>query len=146
MKIPSSSARPEAAGLVGVDFNDSEDRERIIEVINEYNTLTDLAVISEKSDSGSKNQKSNSQKRYSVNQFIASSGKQSIATMLKKPLEHVQKHPEYLHEALTGWVRVPGVTGEYLDHRAAWKAIDDSRGRTGRMRGVPGAKIVGANG
>ena len=101
--------------------------------------ITDLAATSEKSDSGSKNQKSNSQKRCSVSQFIASSGKQSIATMLKKPLEHVQKHPEYLHEALTGWVRVPGVTGEYLDHRAAWKAIDDSRGRTGRMRGVPGA-------
>jgi hypothetical protein len=87
--------------------------------------ITDLAV--------------DSKMRGSVSQFIASSGKQSIATMLEKPLERVRKEPDYLRQALVSWRRVSGVTGEYLDHRAAWEATDDGGGKTGNMRGVPGA-------
>lgn len=87
--------------------------------------ITDLAV--------------DSKGRGAMSQFIASSGKQSIATMLEKPLEQVRKEPDYLRQALVSWRRVPGVTGEYLDARATWEATDDGGGRTGRMRGVPGA-------
>ena len=86
--------------------------------------VTDLAV--------------DSKNRGSVSNYIASSGKQSIATMLEKPLEHVQAEPDYLRQALISWRRVSGVTGEYLDHRAACTATEDGRGKA-TMRGVPGA-------
>ncbi|SHE25632.1 MULTISPECIES: hypothetical protein [Actinomyces] len=74
-----------------------------------------------------------------VSQFIAGAGQQTIATMLEKSHESVRSHPEYLYQALAGWRRVEGVTGEYLDHRAIWSATDDPRGQNGKMRGVPGA-------
>lgn len=76
--------------------------------------------------------------RVAISQFTAPSGKQSMATMLEKPLELVRHNADYLRQALEGWRRVPGVTGEYLDHRAMWDATEDGRGAP-NMRGVPGA-------
>lgn len=76
--------------------------------------------------------------RVAISQFTAPSGKQSMATMLEKPLEQIRKKPDYLRQALVGWRRVPGVTGEYLDHRAMWDATEDGGGSPS-MRGVPGA-------
>lgn len=76
--------------------------------------------------------------KVAISQFTAPSGNQTMATMLKKPLEHIRRHPDYLRQALTGWRRVPGVTGEYLDRRALWGATEDGRG-SASTRGVPGA-------
>lgn len=76
--------------------------------------------------------------RVAISQYTAPSGKQSMATMLTKPLEQVQDNPDYLRQALTGWRRVSGVTGEYLDNRAMWDATEDGGG-SASMRGVPGA-------
>lgn len=78
------------------------------------------------------------QGRGAISQFTAPTGKQSMATMLEKPLALVRKNPSYLRQALVGWRRVSGVTGESLDHRAIWGASEDGRGQ-GEMRGVPGA-------
>ena len=36
---------------------------------------------------------------------------------------------KYLRQALVGWRRVSGVTGEYLDHRANWDSGEDGRGK-----------------
>lgn len=76
--------------------------------------------------------------RVAISQFTAPSGRQSMATMLEKPLEQIRKEPDYLRQALTQWRRVAGVTGEYLDHRAMWDATEDGMGSPS-MRGVPGA-------
>lgn len=76
--------------------------------------------------------------RGAISQYAAPSGKQSMATMLQKPLELVRDTPDYLRQALVGWRRVSGVTGEYLDHRANWDSSEDGRGKA-EMRGVPGA-------
>lgn len=76
--------------------------------------------------------------RGAISQYAAPSGKQSMATMLQKPLELIRDTPEYIREALVSWRRVPGVTGEYLDHRANWDSSEDGRGKA-EMRGVPGA-------
>lgn len=76
--------------------------------------------------------------RGAISQFVASAGKQSMWTMLKKSLDEVQPRPDYLRQALLGWRRVPKVTGEYLDHRARWDSGDDGKGKA-EMRGVPGA-------
>lgn len=76
--------------------------------------------------------------RVAISQYTAPSGKQSTATMLEKTLGLVQAEPDYLRQALLAWRRVADVTGEYLDHRAAWDATQDGRGEAG-MRGVPGA-------
>lgn len=76
--------------------------------------------------------------RVAISQFTAPSGKQSMATMLDKPLEQIRRKPDYIRQALVGWRRVPGVTGEYLDHRAMWDATEDGAGSPS-MRGVPGA-------
>lgn len=78
------------------------------------------------------------QGRVSISQYTAPSGRQSMATMFAKPLEQIQQNPDYLRQALTAWRRVPGVTGEYLDHRALWDAAEDGAG-TATTRGVPGA-------
>lgn len=78
------------------------------------------------------------QGRGAISQFTAPAGKQSMATMLEKPLRLVQSNPEYLRQTFLGWRRVPGVTGEYLDHRANWDSGEDGRGKA-EMRGVPGA-------
>lgn len=76
--------------------------------------------------------------RVAISQFTAPAGKQSMATMLDKPLELIRAEPALLTQALVGWRRVAGVTGEYLDHRAMWDATEDGGG-SANMRGVPGA-------
>ncbi|GAB3260471.1 type I-G CRISPR-associated protein, Cas3-extension family [Kineosporia babensis] len=70
--------------------------------------------------------------------FTATSGKQSSRTMLEKPLALVRENPQFLFEAFTSWRRVPGVSGEYLDHRVLFDAADAPDG-TSAERGVPGA-------
>jgi len=77
--------------------------------------------------------------KVAISQFMAPFAKQSTATMLEKPLGSIRNEPDYLRQALVGWRRVAGVTGEYLDHRAMWDAAQDGSGSTGSMRGVPGA-------
>lgn len=89
--------------------------------------VTDLAVDNKKDN------------RVAISRFTAPSGQQKMISMLKKPLEAIQKDPNYLRQALLRWQRVSGVTGEYLDHRAMWSAAEDGSGVTGSMRGVPGA-------
>lgn len=76
--------------------------------------------------------------KVAISQYTAPAGGQSMGTMLAKPLELVRSTPDYLRQALTGWRRVRGVTGEYLDSRAVWGSGDDGRGEP-QMRGVPGA-------
>jgi hypothetical protein len=76
--------------------------------------------------------------RADISLFTAPSGKQSMRTMLQKPLEAVRRRPEVLLEALISWRRYPGITGEYLDHRVLFDAADAPDG-TSRERGVPGA-------
>ena len=118
----------------------------------EQGDLPDLvsSLVSEKSDSEKATVRAwlgslitdltvDSKKRGSISNFIASSGGQSIATMLKNTLTVVQKKPDYLLQALVKWRRSQKeCTGEYLDHRAVWKAIEDGAG-VPKMRGVPGA-------
>ena len=76
--------------------------------------------------------------RTDITLFAAPSGKQSMRTMLEKPLEIVRKSPGVLREALVAWRRYPGVTGEYLDHRVIHDAVDAANGKSAE-RGVPGA-------
>ena len=76
--------------------------------------------------------------RAAISQFTAPTGKQSMATMLTKPLAAIRKNPDYLRQALVSWRRVPGTTGENLDHRALWDSAEDGSGDA-NMRGVPGA-------
>jgi hypothetical protein len=76
--------------------------------------------------------------RAAISQWTAPAGKQSMRTMLEKPLAAVRHNPELLREALVAWRRHAGVTGEYLDHRALFDAVDSPDGRAS-MRGVPGA-------
>ncbi|MGH3739207.1 MAG: type I-G CRISPR-associated protein, Cas3-extension family [Micromonosporaceae bacterium] len=63
--------------------------------------------------------------------FMAPIGRQSVRSFFAAPLAAVREHPGALVEALTGWHRYRGVTGEQLDHEA--HASD-----TG-VEGVPGA-------
>ena len=76
--------------------------------------------------------------RADISLFAAPSGKQSMRTMLEKPLARVRAEPRLLGEALTAWRRYPGVSGEYLDHRVLFDAVDAPDGRPAE-RGVPGA-------
>ena len=78
------------------------------------------------------------QQRADSSSFVASSGKQSMRTMLEKPLAILRKNPAVLREALLAWRRYPGVTGEYLDHRVLHDTADAADGRSAE-RGVPGA-------
>lgn len=78
------------------------------------------------------------QHRADITLFAAPSGKQSMRTMLEKPLGIVRKNPGVLREALVAWRRYPGVTGEYLDHRVLHDAADAPNGKSAE-RGVPGA-------
>lgn len=70
--------------------------------------------------------------------FGAYSGKQSMYTAFSKSLQLVRNQPELLRQALAGWRRVDGVTGEYLDHRVLFDAAASPVGES-RERGVPGA-------
>ncbi len=76
--------------------------------------------------------------RSHISLMAAPSGKQSMFTMLDKPLALVRNNPGYLLEALVGWRRRPGVTGEYLDHQVLYDAADSGYGKS-EERGVPGA-------
>lgn len=76
--------------------------------------------------------------RVDISLFTAPSGKQSMRTMLYKPLDFVRRNPLVLREALVAWHRYPGVTGEYLDHRVLHEAADSADGHPSK-RGVPGA-------
>jgi hypothetical protein len=76
--------------------------------------------------------------RADISQFAAPSGKQSMRTMFEKPLVRVRTEPGVLHEALVSWRRYPGVSGEYLDHRVLFDAVDAADGKPAE-RGVPGA-------
>ncbi|GIJ49420.1 hypothetical protein Val02_63060 [Virgisporangium aliadipatigenens] len=78
------------------------------------------------------------QKRANISRYAAPSGKQSMRTMLEKPLSHIRTNPGVLREAILGWRRYPGVTGEYLDHRVLFDAADAPDGKP-MERGVPGA-------
>jgi len=75
--------------------------------------------------------------RADISLFAAPSGKQSMRTMLEKPLARVRAEPSVLREALTAWRRYPGVSGEYLDHRVLFDAVDAPDGKPAE-RGVPG--------
>lgn len=76
--------------------------------------------------------------RCDISMMAAPSGKQSMRTMLYFPLKTVREYPETLTEALVGWRRRPGVTGEYLDHRVLFDGADSGTGKSDE-RGVPGA-------
>ena len=76
--------------------------------------------------------------RADIGLFAAPSGKQSMRTMLEKPLALLRANPALLREALVAWRRYPGVSGEYLDHRVLFDAVDAPDGRPAE-RGVPGA-------
>lgn len=78
------------------------------------------------------------QQRAHISLFAAPSGKQSMRTMLEKPLNLVRENPHLLREALVAWRRYPGVSGEYLDHRVLFDATDSPNGKPAE-RGVPGA-------
>jgi hypothetical protein len=78
------------------------------------------------------------QQRADITLYAAPSGKQSMRTMLGKPLDLVRRNPALLREALTAWRRYPGVSGEYLDHRVLYDATDAPNGSSSE-RGVPGA-------
>jgi hypothetical protein len=74
--------------------------------------------------------------RCAISLMTAPSGKQSMRTMLEKPLALVTR--DTLEEALVAWKRHPGVTGEYLDHQVLFDAADSAAGES-LERGVPGA-------
>ena len=76
--------------------------------------------------------------RVDISLYTAPSGKQSMRTMLDKPLALIRNNPALLREALVAWRRYPGVTGEYLDHRVLFDAVDAPDGKPAE-RGVPGA-------
>lgn len=76
--------------------------------------------------------------RADISMMAAPSGKQSMRTMLEKPLQLVREDSGCLVEALVGWRRRPGVSGEYLDHRVLFDGADSGDGKS-EERGVPGA-------
>lgn len=73
-----------------------------------------------------------------ITRFAAPSGQQKFFTMLDKNLAAVRKDPELLQEALEGWRRRDGVSGEYLDHHVLRSAADTTSGKSDET-GVPGA-------
>ncbi len=76
--------------------------------------------------------------RADISMMAAPSGKQSMRTMLEKPLELVRADHDCLAEALISWRRRSGVSGEYLDHRVLFDGADSGTGKS-EERGVPGA-------
>ena len=77
--------------------------------------------------------------RAALTPYTAPSGKQNLRTFFAKPLHEVRASPGRIREALAGWRRVEGVTGEYLDHHVLNAAADDPVGRPRAESGVPGA-------
>lgn len=78
------------------------------------------------------------QNRTALTPYTAPSGQQSLWTFFDKPLAAVRAEPYRLTEALSGWRRVDGFTGEYLDHRVLRSAADHPAGHSTEA-GVPGA-------
>jgi hypothetical protein len=78
------------------------------------------------------------QGRVALTPFTAPSGQQSLRTFFTTSLQFVRKEPCLLKEALEGWRRVDGFTGEYLDHRVIRDAADHPSGKSVEA-GVPGA-------
>ncbi len=78
------------------------------------------------------------QGRAAMTPYTAPSGQQSLWTFFEKPLTAVRAEPSRLTEALTGWRRTDGFTGEYLDHRVLRSAVDHPSGHSAEA-GVPGA-------
>lgn len=76
--------------------------------------------------------------RAALTPYMAPSGKQNVWTFFRKSYEAVRDNPERLTEALTGWRRIDGFTGEYLDHRVLRSAADHPSGKSTEA-GVPGA-------
>ncbi|MEY9211418.1 hypothetical protein ABH917_000864 [Thermobifida halotolerans] len=70
--------------------------------------------------------------------YMAPAGGQKAATFFSKPLDAVRRNPERLHQALAGWRRLDGFTGENLDHRVIHIAADTPTGES-TPAGVPGA-------
>jgi hypothetical protein len=70
--------------------------------------------------------------------FFAPSGQQTVRSFFEKPVTMIRMEPQRLVEALTAWRRIPGVTGEYLDHRVLRSKADHPRGESAEI-GVPGA-------
>lgn len=77
--------------------------------------------------------------RAAITPFAAPSGKQSFSTMFAKTNDAVRRRPTSIAEALTGWRRVAGYTGEYLDHRVLVSSADAPSASDAVERGVPGA-------
>ena len=77
--------------------------------------------------------------RAALTPFAAPRAKQSVRTFFGKSQELVRSQPSLIREALSGWRRVNGVTGEYLDHRVLNSPVDDPQGSKAAERGVPGA-------
>ncbi|MBL8924647.1 MAG: hypothetical protein JNM77_00200 [Pseudonocardia sp.] len=116
LRLPRPALRPYAAQVAGTDGAAGE---RWLASL-----VTDLSV--------------DDKQRADISLFAAPSGKQSMRTMLEKPLALLRANPGYLREALVAWRRHAGVTGEYLDHRVLFDAVDSPEGRSAE-RGVPGA-------
>ncbi|MFF3665444.1 type I-G CRISPR-associated protein, Cas3-extension family [Microtetraspora malaysiensis] len=76
--------------------------------------------------------------RAALTPCMAPYGKQNVWTFFRKPLEAVRDDPARLSEALAGWRRLDGFTGEYLDHRVLRSAADHPLGKS-IAAGVPGA-------
>lgn len=77
--------------------------------------------------------------RVALTPYTAPAGQQSLRSFFTKPLDEVRKDPTTLiRQALTGWRRVDGYTGEYLDHRVVRGAADHPSGKSVEA-GVPGA-------
>jgi hypothetical protein len=77
-------------------------------------------------------------KRAAITPYTAPSGQQSIRSFFEKPLSLLRNHPQHIEEAIAGWRRVDGYTGEYLDHRVLRSAADHPSGQSVEA-GVPGA-------
>jgi hypothetical protein len=74
--------------------------------------------------------------------LTAPTGQQTCRSLFSSPLDDVRKYPDALLEALRGWKRYDGVTGQGLDHQAQYEGADiggpkPTQGST--SRGVPGA-------
>ncbi|MET9396098.1 hypothetical protein [Kitasatospora sp. NPDC002965] len=78
-------------------------------------------------------------KRARLTPFIARAGQQTVHSFFAAPLDAVRADPtRLLTEALTGWKRYEGVTGEGLDHHAPVPAHLSPDGKP-KNWGVPGA-------
>lgn len=73
--------------------------------------------------------------------MTAPAGQQTCRSLFRSPLEDVRKYPGSIPQALLGWRRYDGVTGESLDHRAQYEGADlgGPKPAAGSSRGVPGA-------